>query len=146
MQSMPASPKAIQIFYSHAPEDKEWQKKLEKQLSGLHQSGLISHWHLGLIELGKERQREIDEHLKTAHIFLLLVSPGFLASDSCMNVEVKHALERQEKNEAHVIPVILEHCDWRKSTFGKLQSLPRDGRPVCQWASSEAPLFQIAEE
>jgi hypothetical protein len=29
MQSMPTSPKAIQVFYSYADEDQTWQKKLE---------------------------------------------------------------------------------------------------------------------
>ncbi len=146
MQSMPVSPKAIQIFYSYIREDEKWQKKLETQLSALHWNGLISHWHHGLVALGRERQQEIDEHLSTAHIFLLLVSPGFLASDYCSTVEVKKALERHEKNDAYVIPIILEDCDWKTSTFGKLQSLPRDGRPLHQWEASDAPISQVAGE
>jgi tetratricopeptide (TPR) repeat protein len=144
---MPPSPKAIQIFYSYIPEDEKWQKELEKQLSsGLHRDGLISHWHHQLIPPGNIQQQDIDDHLNTAHIFLLLVSPGFLASDYCRNVEVEKALERHKNNEAHVIPVILEHSDWKTSTFGMLQSLPRDGRPACQWQTSEAPFFHIARE
>ncbi len=143
MQSMPTSPKAIQIFYSYVPEDEEWQKKLEAQLS---ENGLISQWHYGLIDPGKERQREIDEHLNAAHILLLLVSPDFLTSDHCVNIEVKKALERHEKNDAHVIPVILRPSNWKTTQFGKLQFLPRNGKPVSQWENSETPLFHIAEE
>src|SRR5216110_1747164 len=146
MQLLPTTSKPIQIFYSYIAEDEKWQKKLETQLSGLHLDGLICHWHHKLIEAGREQQREIDEHLNTAHIFLLLVSPGFLASDYCRNVEVKKALERYEKSEAYVIPVILEHSDWKTSPFGKLQSLPRNGKPICQWEASDAPLFNIAGE
>src|SRR5712692_448268 len=143
MQSMPTSPKPIQIFYSYVPEDEEWQKKLEAQLS---ENGLISQWHYGLIAPGKERQREIDEHLNAAHILLLLVSPDFLTSDHCVNTEVKEALERHEKNDAYVIPVILRPSNWKTAQFGKLQPLPRNEKPVSQWKDSEAPLFYIAEE
>ncbi len=146
MQSMPVSPKAIQIFYSYATEDEEWQKKLEKQLSVLKQDGFVSHWHHGLIGAGNEQQMEIDEHLNTATIFLLLISPDFMSSDHCMNVEVKKAFERYEKKEAHVIPVILRPIAWKKGKLNKLQPLPRNGKPVSKWEDPEDALFHVAEE
>jgi hypothetical protein len=68
MQSMPNSPKTIQIFYSYATdtEDEGWQKKLEQQLSALNPNGLVSHWQQGLIGPGEEWQLEIDKHLNMA--------------------------------------------------------------------------------
>ncbi len=147
MQSMPTSPKAIQIFYScsETDEDQKWQKKLEQQLSVLKQEGFVSHWHHGLIPAGNEQQVEIDEHLNAAHIFLLLISPDFISSDHC-NIEMKKALEKHEKKEARVIPVILRPINWKKAEFSKLQSLPRNGKPVTQWQDPEKSLFHIAEE
>lgn len=137
MLSLPPSSQPIQIFYSHIPQDGKWQEKLEMQLSALSQQGVITHWHHGLISAGGDTQLEIDKHLDMADMFLLLVSPGFLASAYHHNVEVRHALERYEKSEAHIIPVILEACDWKASLFGKLQSLPRNGRPLCQSDASD---------
>ena len=46
-------------------------------------------------------------------MILLLVSADFLASDFCHEVELARALERHDRNEAHVIPIILRPCDWQ---------------------------------
>jgi hypothetical protein len=54
----------------------------------------------------------IDENLATAHIILMLVSASFLASAYCFNIDMKWALERHERGEARVIPVILQPSDW----------------------------------
>ena len=43
------------------------------------------------------------------------------------------AMERHEKGEAIVIPVILRACDWHGAPFGKLNATPPDGRPVTQF-------------
>jgi tetratricopeptide (TPR) repeat protein len=88
---------------------------------------------------------EIDEHLNTAHIFLLLISPDFIGSDY-YDVEMKKVLERHEKKEARVIPIILRPIDWKKAKFNKLQFLPRDEKPVTQWQDPEESLFRIAKE
>lgn len=146
MLSLPPSSQPIEIFYSHISQDKKWQEKLEMQFAVLKQHRLVTHWHHGLIPVGAEKQQEIDKHLNTAQVFLLLVSPGFLASSYHSDVEVKRALEKYEKNEAHVIPVILGHCDWKTSPFSKLQALPRDGNPMSQSDPSDSPLSEVAEE
>lgn len=54
---------------------------------------------------------EIDEHLNTADIILLLVSSDFIDSDYCYDVEMKRALKRHEAEDARVIPIILRPVD-----------------------------------
>ena len=65
-----------------------------------------------------------------AQIILLLISSDFIASDYCYSIEMQRALERHEKGEARVIPIILRSIDWKNSPFGKLQALPKDGTAV----------------
>src|SRR5215472_7552575 len=43
------------------------------------------------------------------------------------------ALERYQRGEARVIPIILRPCDWQNSPLKDLQCLPRDGKPIIQW-------------
>lgn len=62
--------------------------------------------------MGSEVGGEIDKNLNSAEVILLLVSPDFWASNYCYDSEMKRALERYERKEARVIPVILRHCDW----------------------------------
>jgi hypothetical protein len=70
-------------------------------------------------------------------MILLLVSPDFIASDYCYDREMTLAMERHEKGEARVIPVILRPCDWHDLPFGKLLGVPRDGKAITTWTNAD---------
>lgn len=138
---------SIEIFYSYSHKDKVLREELEKQLSLLKWQGLITGWHDRRILAGQEWAGEIDTHLNTAQIILLLVSPDFMASKYCYGVEVKRAMERHERGEAIVVPVILRPVLWHGAPFGKLQALPTDGKPVTDssWHSMDEAFLSVAE-
>jgi hypothetical protein len=73
--------KAIEVFYSYAHQDELLRIELEKHLSILKRQGFIATWHYRKITAGVEWAHEIDAHLNTSQIILLLVSPDFIASD-----------------------------------------------------------------
>ena len=75
---------------------------------------------------------------------MLLVSADFLDSDYCWDVETKRAMERHEAGESRVIPVILRSCDWHTAPFGKLQALPKDGKPVASWTNRDEAFTDVA--
>src|SRR6266446_760551 len=130
------STQALELFYSYAHEDEELRNQLDKHLSLLKRQGLIAGWHDRQISAGKEWAKEINTHLNTAHIILLLISADFLASNYCYSVEMERALERHEAGEARVIPIILRPVDWEHEPFlQKLQALPTDAKPVITWPS-----------
>jgi hypothetical protein len=62
----------IEVFYCYAREDEVLRNTLEKHLSILHRQGLISSWHDRKIVPGTNWAREIDAHLETASLILLL--------------------------------------------------------------------------
>ncbi len=135
----------ITLFYSYAHEDELLRNQLEKHLSLLRRQGLISEWYDRQILAGDEWAHDIDEHLETAWIILLLISPDFLASDYCYDIEMRRALERHSRGEARVIPIILRPCDWRTSPFAHLQCLPRDGKPITEWDNQDTALREITQ-
>src|SRR5437763_7551065 len=96
----------ISIFYSYTHEDEPLRQQLEKHLAVLRRQGLILEWYDRQIIAGTEWAHEIDVHLETASIILLLVSPDFLASDYCYDIEMQRALELHQLGEVHVIPII----------------------------------------
>ncbi|HEY6543056.1 MAG TPA: toll/interleukin-1 receptor domain-containing protein, partial [Ktedonobacteraceae bacterium] len=96
--------KALEIFFSYAQKDERWSKRLETHLSNLRRQGYITEWHRRNISAGEEWASEIDNHLNTADIILLLISPDFMATDYCYSVEMMRALDRHEAGEAQVIP------------------------------------------
>ena len=140
---MPSTP--IEIFYSYAHEDEILRNELEKHLKLLKREGVISNWHDRQIGAGTEWANQIDAHLESARIILLLISADFIASDYCWDVEMKRAMERHECGAARVIPVILRPIDdWRNAPFSKLQALPKDARPVTTWPNQDEAFVDIA--
>ena len=135
----------IEIFFSYSHKDDVFKDELEKQLSPLKWRGIITNWTDRVIMAGQEWAEEISTHLDTAQIILLLVSPDFMASRYCYSVEMKRAVERHERGETCVIPVILRSVYWQDAPFGKLQALPRDGRPVKNWPDQDEALYNVAE-
>src|SRR5437879_5943159 len=133
MSLTPNTTKPIELFISYAHRDQGLRDQLETHLSLLKRQGFISTWHDRKIGAGQEWAGQIDTHLNTAHIILLLVSPDFIASNYCYDIEMTQALARHETGAARVIPVILRPVDWRDAPFGKLQPLPTDAEPVTTW-------------
>ena len=144
--NIPGLQKAVEIFYSYAYKDEALKKKLEIHLSLLKQEGLITGWYDREIRAGAEWASEIETHLNSAHIILLLVSPDFMASDYRYSIEMKRALERHEAREARVIPVILRPTDWERAPFGKLQALPTDRRPITKWSNRDEAFLRVAQD
>ncbi len=135
----------IRIFYSYVHEDKKWRDELEKHLSVLKRLGWVSSWHDREVYAGMEWEREISEHLDTADIILFLVSPGFMNSDYCYGIEVKRAMERHERGEAYVIPIILRSANWRGAPFSKLQALPTGAIPILSWPNLDGAFENVIE-
>lgn len=134
---------ALSIFFSYAHEDEKLRDELEKQLSILRWLGIISEWYDRDIHAGTEWEHEINAHLDTAQLILLLISPDFLASHYCYSIEMTRALERHNAGEAYVIPIILRPVDWEGAPFSNLQVLPTDAQPVTSWSDRDAALLNV---
>lgn len=132
------------LFFSYSHADEKLRDELAKHLRILERQGIIETWHDRRIEAGECWESEILKHLQTADIILLLVSADFLASDYCWDIEMKNALERHGTGTAKVIPVILRPCSWQDAPFGKLQALPKDGKPVVDWPSWDHAFLEVA--
>ena len=85
----------VSLFYSYAHEDEALLNKLKAHLKPLQRQGLIDVWHDRDISAGTEWEREIDTHLNTAQIILLLISPDFMASNYCYSIEMARAMEQE---------------------------------------------------
>ena len=134
-----------EVFFSYAHEDRQLRDHMEKHLATLVRQGVVNAWHDRLISAGHEWSGQIDEHINSAQVILLLVSAHFLGSNYCYDVEMRRAMERHESGEARVIPVILRPCDWQTAPFGKLQALPEGAKPVTVWANRDEAFLSIVQ-
>ena len=138
--------RVVKIFYCYAHEDRNLRDQLDKHMEFLRRSGKIVTWHDREILAGAEWKYEIDKHLKTSQIILLLVSPDFIKSDYCYGVKMQKALLMHRMSTARVIPIILRSVNWQETPIGKLQALPLGGKPVTAWRNCDEVLQSIIEE
>ncbi len=138
---------AVTMFFCYAHEDEPLLNRLKTHLRPLQRQGLIDVWYDREISAGAEWEQDIDKHLNTAQIILLLVSPAFMDSDYCYKKEMGKAIERHKRGEARVIPIILHHVLWEGSPFDKLQVLPTDAKPIISsaWHSSDEAFFNVVK-
>jgi len=134
----------VQIFFSYSHKDEKLMNKVRQQLIPLEREGIIVKWHDREIRAGQEWNPAIKQRLFAAHIILLLVSPDFIESRYCYNLEMKEALKRHENGKAVVIPIILRPCLWQNTPIGKLQALPKDGKPITNWSKIDDATLNVA--
>src|SRR5689334_21620988 len=103
----------LKLFYCYAREDKALRDELEIHLAGLKRQYNLTHWSDREIIAGADWEQIIDEHLNTANIILLLISPHFVASDYCYGIEMQQALDLHRKGTCCVIPILLHptYCE-----------------------------------
>lgn len=142
-----AGEKQVRIFFCYAREDELLLNQLKNHLQPLQRQGLIKLWSDREIRAGSEWEPPIKKQLDMAQIILLLVSPDFLASDYCYSIEMQHALERHQRGETIVIPIILRPVYWYGGPLGRLQALPTDGKPVTDsyWHDPDGAFFDITK-
>jgi O-acetyl-ADP-ribose deacetylase (regulator of RNase III) len=143
LQRAPA--RAVFVFTSYAHEDEDLLEHLKKHLSPLKRLGVIQEWYDREIKAGTEWRGQIDANLNSAHLILLLISPDFMNSNYCYDVEATRALERHQGGDARVIPVILKPVMWLNTPFSKLQALPKEGKPITTWDNRDSALLDVVE-
>jgi nucleoside phosphorylase len=153
----------INVFISYAEEDERFKKQLEAHLTPLRRDGIIRPWHSQQTQVGQAqgRKQEIANHIDSAQIILLLMSPSFLASDQLYDEEMTRAIKRQESGDAvRVIRITVRHIHIDSGNLDdadnpnktplqklqKLQGLPRNGKPVEAWRSADEAWALIAQE
>jgi len=133
------------LFFSYSHKDESLSDELELHLVMLKREGLIEAWHDRRILAGDVLDRSIDAKLESADVILLLISPDFLHSKYCYDVEVKRAMERHECGECRVIAVILRPCDWKSTPFAKLLLTPKDGKPITKWPDRDEAFLDVVQ-
>jgi hypothetical protein len=135
----------VRLFVSYSHEDARLHEALEDHLAGLRRARIVDSWSDGRILPGQPWRNSIQREMDEADIFLLLVSASFLASDFCYEQEMMRALERHQRGDAVVIPVLLRPVEWSTTPLAELQCLPRNALPVVCWRHRDLALKNVAE-
>lgn len=138
-------PTTHKLFLSYSHQDEDLKNKLATHLAPLRRSGKIAVWQDRQILPGTEWDAAIKAELAEADIILLLVSPDFIASDYIWLHEIAEAMERHERREATVVPIIVRPCEWNEMPFAKVQALPRNAKPVTTYANQDEAWLEVVQ-
>jgi len=141
---MSASP-PLKLFIIYAREDQPALLELKAHLRPLEKRGDLTVWYDGGILPGQDWDKAIKEQLTTADIVLLFISKSFFNSEYIEKVELKKALERHQKGEAVVVPVIVKPYMWdAHPEISTLQVLPKEGLAVSKWMETDEAWEDVA--
>ena len=137
----------MKTFVSYTHQDERWFDQLKLHIAPLLRNGTISIWSDHHILAGQPLNSEIESNMATAELFILVLSPAYLASDYCMNVELEHAISRYQLNEVRIIPIIVESCKWDSiPNLKDLKIIPKDAKPVSKWSDKNSAFVGVVEE
>ncbi|MEM8526969.1 MAG: TIR domain-containing protein [Bacteroidota bacterium] len=141
------SDKSIEVFISYAAKDKLYANMISNTLSEINNKGRkLNIWTDGEIIAGQEWEKVIIDRLKRADIIIFLVSNSFLLSSYISDKEMKVAMERAEKGETVIVPIIIEDSGWAESEIGKLQVIMPNGKPVASHENQTKVYKTIKEQ
>jgi internalin A len=86
----------VRAFISYSHKDDRLRAELETHLKLLQRQKVLDVWSDHRILPGTEWRGAINENLEKADLILFLVSPDFIASDYCYDIEMRRAMERHE--------------------------------------------------
>ena len=135
----------LKVFLSYSHEDENMKNILDKNLVMLKRSDKIDVWQDRAIKAGDVWDEQIRRELEAADIILLLISVDFNNSQYIWNKELKTAMERHERGEARVIPIILRTCEWSEMPYAKLQALPTNAKPISSFTDTDVAYTEVAK-
>lgn len=122
---------ALFISYSHRDmEPINWVERLKLYLAPLRRKELVDIWDDSRIGVGSEWRREIRAALDRATSAILVIGPGFLASDFIAREELPLLLEAAERRGAKIYPVIVAYCAYKRSVLEKYQTFNDPDMPL----------------
>jgi CheY-like chemotaxis protein len=135
----------VDLFCSYSHKDEALREELDAHLALLRRRGVLNPWHDRRIAPSDDWKESIDSHLEAADIVLLLISPDFMASDYCYDVEMTRAIARHQSGATRVVPVIARSVDLEGAPFATIQALPKDAKPVTSWSNRDEAWTDVAK-
>lgn len=139
-----ASPvRGYNVFISYSFKDEEYKRGLTSHFRGLIGTRAIKAWDGRAILPGEDWDQEIKKKLEEADVILFLISADFMDSDYINDVEIKNAIDRRDKQQVKIIPVIVRPCDFDNHPLNKYLAVPTHRKAISQWANKDEAYLDI---
>ncbi|ANK86578.1 MULTISPECIES: toll/interleukin-1 receptor domain-containing protein [Rhizobium] len=136
---------AITAFISYSHADSKHLERLHKHMAQLLRDEVFETWTDHAILAGSKLDNEVFTALRSSQVFIALVSPDYLASNYCYEREFEEAQKLEAAGKLHIVPVIVEPCDWLSSPFSTRMALPTDGKPIPEWTNENVAYLNVIQ-
>lgn len=115
----------IKVFLSYSHLDTNLKDIFVRHLNSITLVQDVTVWTDDKLHGGQRWNQEINKKLLGSQLVLLLISPDFIASEYCYNVELRNAIALERKRKAVIIPIGLKSVYYQDLAFAHLQMIPR---------------------
>jgi hypothetical protein len=137
-------PKPYNVFIVYARKDAEYLEELRGHLRPMERAGMLKIWCDSEIDAGAKWEEATLHKMVTADVILLVVSAAYYDTSHVYEKELNYALQRHEKGEATVIPIIIRPCDYDSDPIvNSLQVLPKEATPVSEFPNRDNTWLNI---
>jgi hypothetical protein len=131
-------PTTLFISYSRADmQDVDWLARLRMYLTPFRRGGSVDVWDDSRIPPGSRWKEEITQALDNAGAAVLLVGPGFLASDFVVDHELPSLLKSAEARGVFLFPLVIGFSSYSASELGAYQAFNSPEQPLESLPRSE---------
>ncbi|WP_133511185.1 toll/interleukin-1 receptor domain-containing protein [Candidatus Thiosymbion oneisti] len=134
----------VRVFIAYASKDKAYRKALQKQLAYLKHDGLIEVFFDGMIEPPEKWGVILKRKIQEAEVVLFLLSADLIDSNYVMNVEAPAAIDRYEKGECLVIPILVRDTNLPEVFSSRQYLRSHDGTAVASSTDQDRAWQHIA--
>lgn len=139
----------IRVYVLAAPDEEDEYRSIRKHLTPAIRNSRVP------IEIDSDYDIPAGEDVEKyklrlfeADIVLAFISVDFIDDDE-INERNKRVIERYNRNETILIPILVRNCQWTKTPFVNLQLLPKNLQPLNNkqyWNSSDDALMAVVDE
>jgi WD40 repeat protein len=137
---------ALKVFISYSRRDEHFMRAFLPHLALLESRGILDVSHDGDLEPGQRFEAELRRLVRSADLFVALLSVDYLLSPYCFEKELAWALERERAGALSVVPVLLRPCNWQSTIFASFQVIPRSGAYLTSAEDAEAAFHAACGE
>jgi hypothetical protein len=126
-------------FVSYSHQDHRMLAGFRPHLAAIRRAFDVRMWTDHDIHAGTKWEPQIAAAIESAQIFVLMITPDFIASDYVYEKEIPAIQQQMREVGALVLPVVLKRCIWQMIAAA-LQATPtQNGRvlPVSDWRPRE---------